>query len=81
MDPYQSLSTEPFQFELERLGLELESVREGVGAMRTYQDMLYGPNRGNKEFQKIQREVLLQYCKLDTAAMVIIWKYWMSLVG
>lgn len=81
MDPYQSLSTEPFQFELERLGLELESVREGVGAMRTYQDMLYGPNRGNKEFQEIQREVLLQYCKLDTAAMVIIWKYWMSLVS
>ena len=81
MDPYQSLSIEPFQFQLERLGLEIESVREGVGAMRTYQDMLYGLNRGNKEFQAIQRDILLQYCKLDTAAMVIIWKYWMSLIS
>ena len=49
--------------------------------MRTYQDMLYGLNRGNKEFQAIQRDILLQYCKLDTAAMVIIWKYWMSLIS
>ena len=79
LDPYMSLSAEPFAFSSERTGLELEVVREGVGAMRTYQEMLYGQHRGDKQFEKVQRELLLQYCKLDTAAMVIIWKYWSSL--
>jgi len=79
LDPYMSLSAEPFAYASERTGLDLEVVREGVGAMRTYQEMLYGKHRGDKEFKRAQRELLLQYCKLDTAAMVVIWKYWSSL--
>jgi hypothetical protein len=80
VDPYMSLSAEPFAYASERLGLELDAVREGVGAMRTYQEMLYGVHRHDEDFRNAQRELLLQYCKLDTAAMVIIWKYWSSLV-
>ncbi|NBO55223.1 MAG: DUF2779 domain-containing protein [Actinobacteria bacterium] len=80
LDPYLSLSAEPFAYSSERTGLELEVVREGVGAMRTYQEMLYGKHRDDVEFKSAQRDLLLQYCKLDTAAMVIIWKYWMSLI-
>lgn len=81
LDPYMSLSAEPFAYSSERTGLELEVVREGVGAMRTYQEMLYGKHRDDPEFQAAQRDLLLQYCKLDTAAMVIIWKYWQSLIS
>ena len=79
LDPYMSLSAEPFAYAGERTGLELEVVREGVGAMRTYQEMLYGMHRGDVAFRNAQRDLLLQYCKLDTAAMVIVWKYWKSL--
>jgi hypothetical protein len=27
------------------------------------------------------KKMLLQYCELDTAAMVIIWKHWMMKLG
>jgi hypothetical protein len=49
-----------------------EVVKEGGAAMKAYTDMMYGPvaNRANLERQ------LLEYCKLDTLAMVIIWTYW-----
>lgn len=79
LDPYMSLSAEPFAYASERTGLEIEVVREGVGAMRTYQEMLYGMHRGDVAFRNAQRDLLLQYCKLDTAAMVIVWKYWTRL--
>ena len=40
--------------------------------MKAYNDMMYG-DASNKEKLKNQ---LLEYCKLDTMAMVIIWTYW-----
>lgn len=79
LDPYMCLSVEPFAYASERIGIDLDVVREGVGAMRTYQEMLYGQHRKDSEFRRVQRELLLQYCKLDTAAMVIIWRYWSTL--
>ena len=78
LDPYLALSTAPFGYESEIAGTELEVVREGVGAMRAYQEMLYGQHRDDMKFRDAQRDLLLQYCKLDTAAMVIIWKHWMN---
>jgi len=78
LDPYQTLSAAPFGFESEEGETELEAVREGVGAMRAYQEMLYGLHRDDMKFRDAQRDLLLQYCKLDTAAMVIIWKHWMN---
>lgn len=53
-------------------------VTDGVGAMRAYQAMLYGKRRGDEAHRARLAEALYRYCKLDTAAMVMIWKYWQS---
>jgi hypothetical protein len=55
-----------------------ESVSEGMGAMRAYQDMLYGIYKNEEEIREIYRRALLTYCKLDTLAMVIIWEHWIN---
>lgn len=70
-DPYQLLP------EIDIAG-EPESVSEGTGAMRAYQDMLYGIHKGDKEIREKYRRALLTYCKLDTLAMVIIWEHWIN---
>ena len=51
-----------------------EVVKEGGAAMKAYNDMMYG-DEANKNKLKQQ---LLEYCKLDTMAMVMIWEYWRS---
>jgi hypothetical protein len=56
-----------------------ESVKDGSGAMRAYQDMLYGAHNANDEIKERYKNALLKYCKLDTLAMVIIWEHWMNL--
>jgi hypothetical protein len=56
-----------------------ESVKDGSGAMRAYQDMLYGAHNANVEIKERYKNALLKYCKLDTLAMVIIWEHWMNL--
>ncbi len=53
-----------------------EVIDEGTGAMRAYQAMMYGLYRGDFETHKKWTELLLQYCALDTMAMVIIYKHW-----
>ena len=52
------------------------TVNEGTGAMRAYQDMLYGIAKNDPEKKKKLREALRIYCKLDTLAMVVIWEHW-----
>jgi hypothetical protein len=54
-------------------------VKEGTGAMRAYQDMLYGFAKNDPVKKEAIKNALLSYCKLDTLAMVIIYKHWMSL--
>ena len=44
--------------------------------MRTYQEMLYGVRRSDIQFRAASRQSLLNYCRLDTAAMVMIWMHW-----
>ncbi len=58
-----------------------EVIKEGTGAMRAYQEMMYGLHRGDLETHKQWTELLRQYCALDTMAMVIIYKHWCSQVG
>ncbi len=58
-----------------------EVIEEGTGAMRAYQEMMYGLHRGDLETHKKWTELLRQYCALDTMAMVIIYKHWCSQVG
>jgi len=56
-----------------------EKVNEGTGAMRAYEDMLFGISKHQPEIKKAYKEALLRYCKLDTLAMVIIWEHWRNL--
>ncbi len=49
-------------------------VNEGTGAIAAYQAMLYGP----QEFRGQWKHLLLEYCKLDTLAMVMIYWHWME---
>jgi hypothetical protein len=82
VDPYKTLvSPDNFEYLGDSVDLEDEDdyepgVTDGVGAMRAYQDMLFGLNRDNPAIRDSMRDSLLRYCELDTAAMVMIWNYW-----
>jgi len=51
-------------------------VNEGTGAITAYQSMLYGPQKTNKSIRDQWKKLLLEYCKLDTLAMVMIYWHW-----
>jgi len=73
IDPYQLLP----QLEIYD---KAETIKDGTEAMRAYEDIMFGLRKGNVEEIGKYRQALLRYCKLDTLAMVIIWKYWTSCV-
>jgi hypothetical protein len=54
-------------------------VKEGTGAVRAYFAMAYGLERDDPEAKAKWRQLLLEYCKLDTLAMVLIWEHWQRL--
>jgi hypothetical protein len=68
-DPYMALP--PLEINGAR-----QQVVEGTGAMRAYEAMMYGVERDDSEVRDRWRKLLLQYCSLDTLAMVLIWEYW-----
>ena len=74
LNPYDTLDSLPFGNPDEEETEEV--ITEGTGAMRAYQEMLYGVSRNNLEIKQKWRRLLLQYCELDTAAMVIVWRHW-----
>lgn len=74
LEPYDTL--EPLPFGDEEDEEVADAVREGTGAMRTYQEMLYGLRKTDVQFREAKKNLLLNYCKLDTAAMVMIWMHW-----
>jgi hypothetical protein len=51
-------------------------VAEGTGAIRAYEAMMYGAERDDPETRSRWRDLLRQYCRLDTLAMVWIWRHW-----
>jgi hypothetical protein len=55
------------------------SVAEGTGAIRAYQAMMYGLERDDPAIKEKWKQLLLQYCKLDTLAMVMVWWRWWTL--
>jgi hypothetical protein len=57
---------------------DLSVIRDGTGAIRAYQDMMYGIHRNDPGIQGKFKDALRQYCRLDTLAMVIIYEYWKS---
>lgn len=69
INPYKKLE------EIEIAG-KAESVREGTGAMRAYEEMVYGASSLNQETKNQWAGLLKEYCKLDTLAMLIIWLHW-----
>jgi hypothetical protein len=72
LSPYDSLPAES------TAGGEIVAVKDGTGAMRMYQDMLYGTRSADEASREACKRLLLQYCRLDTAAMVIVWMHWMG---
>ena len=77
VDPYETLPPLPFgNPEADEETETDQVVTEGTGAMRAYQDMLYGLHRNDDATKEQWRRLLLQYCELDTAAMVMVWKHW-----
>jgi Domain of unknown function(DUF2779) len=71
LDPYMALPPLP-------IGEKEEVVREGTGAMRVYQEMMFGKAKEDQDLCRTYRELLLSYCKLDTLAMVFLWMHWHS---
>ena len=72
LNPYDKLS--PVIGKLE----EEEVVKDGTGAMKAYHELMFGTESKNAERKAQLVKLLLQYCELDTMAMVIIWKYWVD---
>lgn len=52
-------------------------VAEGTGAIRAYFAMTYGAERDDQATKLAWRKLLLDYCELDTLAMVLIWEHWL----
>ena len=80
MDPYKTLdSTAGAQLD-DTLDADNggDAVTDGVGAMRAYQELIYGRRRGDDAYRMQLSEALYRYCGLDTAAMVMIWRYWLT---
>ncbi len=73
MNPYHTLPA----LELSD-GSNIEAIKEGTGAIRAYEDILFGLASRDPERKHAIRDLLLQYCKLDTAAMVMIWRRWVN---
>lgn len=74
LDPYLSLPPLP-------IGEKEEVVQEGTGAMRVYQEMMFGFVKEDATRRESYRKLLLQYCELDTLAMVFLWTHWLTLSG
>jgi Domain of unknown function(DUF2779) len=52
------------------------NVHEGTGAVLAYEAMMYGVEKDDSETKRKWRDLLLQYCELDTLSMVLIFEYW-----
>ena len=75
LDPYKTLPPLPLGEDDEE-----DVVQEGTGAVRVYQDLIFRSDH-SENVREQRRKLLLQYCKLDTAAMVMIWSHWTGLVN
>lgn len=72
LSPYKTLA--PLEIDGQSV-----AVAEGTGAIRAYQAMMYGLERDDTALKEKWKQLLLQYCKLDTLAMVMVWWRWCTL--
>ena len=68
-DPYHAL--EPLV-----INGKSQDVREGTGAIRAYEAMMYGAEKNDTTARDAWCSLLREYCKLDTLSMVLIFEYW-----
>ena len=73
LDPYKTLPKLP----LGVAGGAEQSITDGTGAIRFYQDLIFR-QESDPTTRKNRERLLKQYCRLDTAAMVMIWKHWIG---
>jgi hypothetical protein len=73
-DPYACLPS------VEIAGV-LQDVHEGTGAMRAYQEMMYGAEKNDPVTRAMWSALLRRYCELDTMSMVLILEHWRRCVG
>jgi hypothetical protein len=69
IDPYDTLKADSTQLD------EEDAVAGGTEAMRAFQRIRFDDTLNQIQKNEIKRQ-LLEYCKLDTMAMVIIAHYW-----
>ena len=43
--------------------------------------MMYGFERDDEQLKQRWKQLLLQYCKLDTLSMVFVWEHWFQRIG
>ena len=70
INPYEQLP------KLDLPGLD-GGVHDGTGAMIAYHYLHHGPDATNDSIRALYSNALLQYCQLDTLAMLIIWEEWL----
>jgi hypothetical protein len=63
------------------IGGKIVDVHEGTGAMTAYQEMMYGAHSHDPAERAKWRQLLLQYCSLDTLSMVLIFEHWRRLTA
>jgi hypothetical protein len=71
LDPYKTLPPLPVG-EHSNGG---DVITDGTGAIRVYQDLIFDGTKSDVERENC-RQLLRQYCQLDTAAMLMIWMHW-----
>jgi hypothetical protein len=82
-NPYDALPALTLQdakehaLDLSKLG-DLDIVKNGPGAMLAYEHIRYGLGSHDPALRADLRGQLLRYCQLDTAAMVMIWRFWLG---
>lgn len=77
LDPYDTLyqlASESIISEGEEM-METEGIKGGTAAMRAYYRVRFD-HQISQGYKDELKNRLLEYCKLDTMAMVIIWLYW-----
>jgi len=72
-DPYKILEDNP-----ELRCEQFDKINVGTDAIVAYQQMMRDLYMGDHDNAKNIKKMLIEYCKLDTFAMYIIWTHWVN---
>lgn len=81
LDPYDTLynlANDKLKEVAEDLDIQSEDVKGGTAAMRAFHRIRFDDSI-SLDYKEELKYRLLEYCKLDTMAMVIIWFYWKNI--